>query len=71
MDEKETEKKKRRYTAPQIECVKVEQLQLLAGSTQAKANSIVLEEEEEDVTSTSSTGTGTGTPTNPFEVELP
>lgn len=71
MDEKETGKKKRRYTAPQIECVKVEQLQLLAGSTQAKANSLVLEEEEEDVTSTSSTGTGTGTPTNPFEVELP
>jgi hypothetical protein len=71
MDEKETEKKKRRYMAPQIECVKVEQLQLLAGTTQAKANSIVLEDDEEDVTSTSSTGTGTGTSTNPFEVELP
>jgi hypothetical protein len=71
MDEKETEKKERRYTAPQIECVKVEQRQLLAGSSQAKANSIVLEDDEEDVTSTSSTGTGTGTSTNPFEVELP
>lgn len=67
MDEKETGKKKRRYTAPQIKCVKEEQLQLLAGSTQAEANSIVLVEEEEDVTPTS----GKGTSTNPFEVELP